>query len=165
MDLKSRNRLQWVLSGALGASIALAPALAASGQQTTQQTPTPGQQGDWGQAGPPPDVQNGQIPPPDSAAQDQNQNADQGPPQYPGQTADQNQDPNQPPPPPPPAASGPGVGYGQPPRPAYQPARTKPMRTRVRRVRPRRLLPPARSRCRTACSCRFAPVSRWIRKK
>ena len=121
MDLKSRNRLQWVLSGALGASIALAPALAASGQQTTQQTPTPGQQGDWGQAGPPPDVQNGQIPPPDSAAQDQNQNADQGPPQYPGQTADQNQDPNQPPPPPPPAASGPGVGYGQPPRPAYQP--------------------------------------------
>ncbi len=125
MDLKSRNRLQWILSGALGASIALAPALAASGQQTTQQTPTPGQQGDWGQAGPPPDVQNGQIPPPDSAAQDQNQNADQGPPQYPGQTADQNQDPNQPPPPPPPAASGPGVGYGQPPRPAYQPGQNQ----------------------------------------
>ena len=125
MDLKSRNRLQWVLSGALGASIALAPALAASGQQTTQQTPTPGQQGDWGQAGPPPDAQNGQIPPPDSAAQDQNQNADQGPPQYPGQTADQTQDPNQPPPPPPPAASGPGVGYGQPPRPAYQPGQNQ----------------------------------------
>jgi hypothetical protein len=136
MDVKSRNRLQWLLSGALGASLALTPALVASAQQTTQQTPTPGQSGDWGPAGPPPDAQNGQIPPPDSATQDQNQSADQGPPQYPGQTADQsqnadqgppqypgqNQDPNQPPPPPPPAASGPGVGYGQPPRPAYQPS-------------------------------------------
>jgi hypothetical protein len=128
MDVKSRNRLQWVLSGALGASLALAPALVASAQQqTTQQTPTPGQSGDWGPAGPPPDAQNGQIPPPDSAAQDQNQNTDQGPPQYPGQTAsqDQNQDPNQPPPPPPPAAAGPGVGYGQPPRPAYQPGQNQ----------------------------------------
>jgi hypothetical protein len=128
MDVKSRNRLQWVLSGALGASLALAPALVASAQQTTQQTPTPGQSGDWGPAGPPPDAQNGQIPPPDSATQDQNQNADQGPPQYPGQTASQdpNQDPNQPPPPPPPAATGPGVGYGQPPRPAYQPGQNQP---------------------------------------
>ena len=41
-------------------------------------------------AGPPPDAQNGQIPPPDSAAQDPNQTGDQGPSQY------------QPPPPPPP---------------------------------------------------------------
>ena len=129
MDLKSRNRLQWVLSGALGASIALVPALAASGQQTTQQTPTPGQQGEWGQAGPPPDAQNGQIPPPDSAAQDQNQSMDQGPPQYPGQNPNQdpNQDPNQGPnqPAPPPAAAGPGVGYGPPPRPAYQPGQNQ----------------------------------------
>jgi hypothetical protein len=123
----NRNRLQWVLSGALGASLALAPALVASAQQTTQQTPTPGQPGDWGQAGPPPDAQNGQIPPPD-AAQDQNQ--DQGPPQYPGQNA--SQDPNQGPSqypgqaPPPPPAGDPGVGYGQPPRPAYQPNQAPP---------------------------------------
>ena len=124
MDLKSKNRLQWVLSGALGASIVLAPALVASAQQTSQQTPTPGQQGDWGQAGPPPDAQNGQIPPPDTGAQDQN--ADQGPPQYPGQNA--NQDPNQYPisesePGAPPAGA--GVGYGQPPRPAYQPGQNQ----------------------------------------
>ena len=126
MDLKSRNRLQWVLSGALGASIVLAPALVASAQQTAQQTPTPGQQGDWGQAGPPPDAQNGQIPPPDSAAQDQN--ADQGPPQYPGQNA--GQDPNQGPSQYPNQGSGAppagaGVGYGQPPRPAYQPGQNQ----------------------------------------
>ena len=44
-------------------------------------------------------------------------------------------------------------------------ARTNPVRTRVRRVRPRRLLLPVRSRCRAACCCRFAPVSRWIPKK
>jgi hypothetical protein len=129
MDLKSRNRLQWVLSGALGASIVLAPALA-SAQQTSQQTPAPGQQGDWGQAGPPPDAQNGQIPPPDSAAQ--GQNADQGPPQYPGQNAGQNpnQDPNQGPSQYPNQGSGAppagaGVGYGQPPRPAYQPGQNQ----------------------------------------
>src|ERR1700677_1864292 len=93
MELMSRNHWQWVLSGALGATLALAPALGASAQQTGQQTatPTPGQQGDWGPAGPPPDAQNGQVPPPDAAAQDPNQ--DQGPPQYPGQQpANQNQD-------------------------------------------------------------------------
>ncbi len=122
----SRNRLQWVLSGALGASLALAPALVASAQQTPQQTPTPGQQGDWGQAGPPPDAQNGQIPPPDNAAQDQN--VDQGPPQYPGQNGaqDPNQGPSQYPnqaPGAPPAGA--GVGYGQPPRPAYQPGQNQ----------------------------------------
>jgi hypothetical protein len=114
MELTNKNRLQWVLSGALGATLTLAPALVASAQQT--QTANPGQQGDWGPAGPPPDAQNGQIPPPD-AAQDQtpNQNQDQGPPQYPGQTADQ-----------PPAQAGPGVGYGQPPRPAYQSGQNAP---------------------------------------
>ena len=121
MNFVNSNRLQWILSGALGAGLALAPALVASAQQTAQQTPTPGQQGQWGPAGPPPDVQNGQIPPPDSSAQDANQPQDQGPSQYPGQTADQtpnqapyqapNQAPNQ----------APGVGYGQAPRPAYQP--------------------------------------------
>jgi hypothetical protein len=124
MDI-SRSRLQWVLSGVLGASLALAPVLIASAQQTTQQTPTPGQPGDWGQAGPPPDAQNGQIPPPD-AAQDQNQ--DQGPPQYPGQNASQdpNQGPSQYPGQAPPPAGDPGVGYGQSPRPPYQPNQSQP---------------------------------------
>ena len=120
------NSTRWIISGVLGSSLALAPALVASAQQTAQQTPTPGQQGNWGQAGPPPDVQNGQIPPPDSAAQDQNQNADQnadqGPPQYPGQT---NQDSGQAPSAP---AAGAGVGYGQPARPAYQPGQNAPNR-------------------------------------
>jgi hypothetical protein len=117
MSVIRTSRLPWVLSGALSASLALAPALVAQqqGGTTAQQTPTPGQQGDWGQAGPPPDVQNGQIPPPDSAAQDPNQDpnqgaADQGPSQYPNQA-------------PPPAGA--GVGYGQPPRPAYQPGQNQ----------------------------------------
>src|ERR1700722_17472867 len=119
MELMSRNHWQWMLSGALGASLALAPALGASAQQTGQQTATPSQQGDWGPAGPPPDAQNGQVPPPDSAAQDQNQ--DQGPPQYPGQQpANQDQGPPAP-------AANPPVGYGQqPPRPAYQPGQNQP---------------------------------------
>ena len=116
----SANGLRWIISGVLGTSLALAPALVASAQQTSQQTPTPGQQGDWGQAGPPPDAQNGQIPPPDSAAQDQDQNADQGPPQYPGQA---NQDPG---PAPSAPSAGAGVGYGQPARPAYQPGQGAP---------------------------------------
>src|ERR1700730_12558195 len=81
------NSRKWIIAGVRGTSLALAPALVASAQQASQQTPPPGQQGDWGQAGPPPDAQNGQIPPPDSAAQDQDQNADQGPPQYPGQAS------------------------------------------------------------------------------
>jgi hypothetical protein len=118
------NSTKWIISGVLATGVALAPALVASAQQTSQQTPTPGQQGNWGQAGPPPDVQNGQIPPPDSAAQDQDQNADQnanqGPPQYPGQA---NQDPGQTQSAP---AGGAGVGYGQPARPAYQPGQSAP---------------------------------------
>ena len=157
MDLISRNRLQWILSGVLSASLALAPALVASAQQAAQQTPTPGQQGDWGPAGPPPDAQNGQIPPPDAAAQDQNQPADQGPSQYPGQA---NQDPNQGPQPisqcgATPAPAGPGVGYGQPPRPAYQPGQNQPNAyqgpngTRPQGAPQRR--PPARSRCPPGC--------------
>jgi hypothetical protein len=120
MELMSRNHWQWMLSGALGATLALAPALGA--QQTGQQTatPTPGQQGDWGPAGPPPDAQNGQVPPPDSAAQDQNQNQDQGPPQYPGQQpTNQDQGTGAP-------AGNPPVGYGQAPRPAYQPGQSQP---------------------------------------
>jgi hypothetical protein len=125
------NRLPWLLSGALGASLVLAPALVAQQQSGTagQQTPAPGQQGDWGQAGPPPDAQNGQIPPPDSAAQDPNQSADQGPSQYPGQNpnGDMNQGPSQyPNQAPAPPAGAPGVGYGQPPRPAYQPGQNQP---------------------------------------
>ena len=122
MNSTSTNGLRWIISGVLGTSLALAPALVASAQQTSQQTPTPGQQGNWGQAGPPPDVQNGQIPPPDSAAQGQDQNADQGPPQYPGQA---NQDSGQAPSAPA-AGAGVGVGYGQPARPAYQPGQSAP---------------------------------------
>jgi hypothetical protein len=114
------NSTRWIISGVLGTGLALVPALVASAQQTSQQTPAPGQQGEWGQAGPPPDAQNGQIPPPDSTAQDQDQNADQGPPQYPGQA---NQDPGQAPTAP---AAGAGVGYGQPARPAYQPGQGAP---------------------------------------
>jgi hypothetical protein len=119
MVLIKNNRMQWILSGALSAGMAFAPALVA--QQTAQQTPTPGQQGDWGQAGPPPDAQNGQIPPPDSAAQDPNQSQDQGPNQYPGQPASQapNQAPNQ-------GYQAPAVGYGQSARPAYQPGQNQP---------------------------------------
>jgi hypothetical protein len=116
MNLIGTNRLPWLLSGALGASLVLAPALIAQQQQggaSSQQTPTPGQQGDWGPAGPPPDAQNGQIPAQDNTAQDPNQGADQGPPQYPGQAA-----PSAPP-------ASPGVGYGQPPRPAYQPGQNQ----------------------------------------
>lgn len=106
MNTFKTNRLPWLLSGALTASLALTSALVAQ-TQPTQSTPTPGQQGDWGQAGPPPDAQNGQIP-----AQDQGQNSDQGPSQYPGQAPDQ---PSAAPPP----NAGAGVGYGAP-RPAYQ---------------------------------------------
>ena len=109
------NSMRWIISGLLGTGLALAPALVA--QQASQQTPTPGQQGNWGPAGPPPDAQNGQVPPPDNAAQDQNQNVDQnqdqGPPQYPGQA-------------PAAPAAGAGVGYGQPGRPAYQPGQGAP---------------------------------------
>ena len=107
---------KWIISGMLSTSLALAPALVASAQQASQQTATPGQQGDWGPAGPPPDVQNGQIPPPDSTTQDQ----DQGPPQYPGEA---NPDPNQGAGAP---AAGAGVGYGQTGRPAYQPGQSVP---------------------------------------
>jgi hypothetical protein len=127
MNSMKTNRLPWLLSGALSATLVLAPGLVAQqGGATAQQTP--GQQGDWGQAGPPPDAQNGQIPPPD-AAQDPNQSADQGPSQYPGQNpnGDTNQGPTQYPNQAPPAPAGsPGVGYGQPPRPAYQPGQNQP---------------------------------------
>ncbi len=120
------STLQWILSGALGASLTFAPALVAQTQQGAtagQQAPVPGQQGNWGQAGPPPDAQNGQIPPQDGAAQSD----DQGPPQYPGQAPDQSpgQTPGQPTGQPPSQYpnQGPraGQGYGQAPRPAYQP--------------------------------------------
>jgi hypothetical protein len=142
MYLKKTKSLQWVLAGTLTASLSLAPALVAAanaqqGAATGQQTPAPGTQGNWGQAGPPPDAVNGQIPPPDnSAPQDPsdtvNQDADQGPSQYPGVSPNQapgqgpnqgpsqypNQGPNAP-------AGGPGVGYGQPARPAYQPGQNQ----------------------------------------
>ena len=125
MNANRTNRLPWLLSGALSASLVLAPALIAQ----TQQAQPAGQQGDWGQAGPPPDAQNGQIPAPDQSQGDQAQGAgqdsDQGPSQYPGQQNPGQQNP---------AANGPsgdpsmgqGVGYGQAPRPAYQGRQNQP---------------------------------------
>jgi hypothetical protein len=101
------------MTGALSASLALVPALASA--QSNSQAPAPGQQGDWGQAGPPPDAQNGQIPSQADGAQDQN--ADQAPAQYPG-AAPQDQPQAQPQGQP---QANPGVGYGQGARPAYQP--------------------------------------------
>jgi hypothetical protein len=128
MKLLKTYRLPWVLSGALSASLVLAPALVAQQQSGTpaQPAPTPGQTGDWGPAGPPPDAQNGQIPPPD-ASQDPNQGAaDQGPSQYPGMDPNQaNQGPSQYPGQAAPPPQGTGVGYGQPPRPAYQPSQNQ----------------------------------------
>ena len=130
---KRKKRLQWVLAGTLTASLALAPGLVAAanaqqGATSNQPTPVPGTQGDWGQAGPPPDAVNGQIPPPDNTApQDPsdtvNQDVDQGPSQYPGLAPNQDssqgpsQYPNQAPSAP---AGGSGTGYGRPARPAYQ---------------------------------------------
>jgi hypothetical protein len=132
-----KNRLQWLLSGALSTGLVLAPAawpVSANAQQNgtagqPANTPAPGSQGDWGPAGPPPDAQNGQIPPADAAPtqdpnqQDSNQqDANQGPSQYPDQGPAQypaqgpSQYPNQGA-----AAPAPGVGYGGPARPAYQP--------------------------------------------
>jgi hypothetical protein len=59
---------------------------------TPQQQPQPGSKGNWGQAGPPPDVQNGSIPPPPQ----ENQQAGQANDQYPMQ--DPGDDSNAPPP-------------------------------------------------------------------
>jgi hypothetical protein len=137
MLFKQINCFQWVLSGTLTASLALTPAALVQsayaqqqGAATDQQTPAPGAKGDWGQAGPPPDAVNGQIPPPDNSAQQDpsmSQDTSEGPSQYPGQAGqapaqDPNQAPNQNQPQyqaPPPSTGG-GVGYGQAPRPAYQ---------------------------------------------
>jgi hypothetical protein len=78
--------------------------------------PQPGTKGDWGQAGPPPDVQNGQIPPPPSGAQDSAPGAaqPQNPPPAPPPAAR-----NYPPPAGPPAAPPPP---GNQPPPAGQPS-------------------------------------------
>jgi hypothetical protein len=140
MYFKQINRFQWVLSGTLTASLALTPAALVQsayaqqqqGAAADQQAPAPGAQGNWGQAGPPPDAVNGQIPPPDNSAQQDpslSQDTSEGPPQYPGQAGQNpaqdpsqgsNQGPGQYPSQAPPANGG-GVGYGQAPRPAYQP--------------------------------------------
>ena len=50
---------------------------------TPQQQPKPGTSGQWGQAGPPPDAQNGQIPPPPQENQQAGQSAEQNPEQEP----------------------------------------------------------------------------------
>ncbi len=71
-----------------------------------QQQPQPGSNGNWGQAGPPPDAQNGAIPPPPQENQQSGQAGNQYPMQDPGD------DNNAPPPQQP---------QSQPPRPAYGP--------------------------------------------
>ena len=129
MYFQKISHSKWVLTSVLSAGLALAPALVSTAHAqngaTEQQAPTPGQPGNWGPAGPPPDAQNGQVPQADTAEQDPNQGgvqaADQGPSQYPGQESGQQPDqdanpapaqaPNQGQPQPP-------VGYGQ--RPPYQ---------------------------------------------
>jgi hypothetical protein len=74
--------LRWVV----GASLLFAPAVLAlhaqaqqdqsqaQQDQTQQNQAQPGQPGNWGQAGPPPDAQNGQIPPPPAEAQQPSDN-------------------------------------------------------------------------------------------
>ncbi|HEY3990311.1 MAG TPA: BON domain-containing protein [Acidobacteriaceae bacterium] len=56
-----------------------------------QAQPAPGTQGQWGQAGPPPDAQNGHIPTPPQQNQQSGQQSDQYPMQDPGQEPGQNQ--------------------------------------------------------------------------
>jgi hypothetical protein len=89
---------------------------------TPQAQPQPGASGNWGQAGPPPDAQNGQIPQqPQANQQASNDSANQYPMQDPGEEPGQNPAPasqNQGAPPPPqqrPAYGGqyPQQGYGQ----------------------------------------------------
>jgi BON domain len=101
---------------------------------TPQAQPQPGSSGNWGKAGPPPDVQNGQIPqqPQDDQAQ-ANGEPDQYPMQDPGEEPGQNPAPQQnqgaPPPPQPSPTYGGQPGYPpqppRPPRPAY-PGQTYP---------------------------------------
>jgi hypothetical protein len=89
---------------------------------TPQAQPQPGASGNWGQAGPPPDAQNGQIPQqPQANQQASNDSANQYPMQDPGEEPNQNPaaaSQNQGTPPPPqqrPAYGGqyPQQGYGQ----------------------------------------------------
>jgi hypothetical protein len=95
---------------------------------TPQQQPKPGTSGQWGQAGPPPDAQNGQIPTPPQDNQQAGSQGDQYPMQDPGQDEGAPPPPQQPqrpayggangqyPPqgyPPPPQQQYPQQGYGQ----------------------------------------------------
>ena len=73
---------------------------------TPQQQPKPGSSGQWGQAGPPPDVQNGQIPAPPQENQQAGQQSDQ----YPAQESGENPQ-GAPPPPQRPAYGAPNGQY------------------------------------------------------
>jgi BON domain len=75
---------------------------------TPQQQPQPGSNGNWGQAGPPPDAQNGAIPPPPQ----ENQQSGQAGNQYPMQ--DPADDNNNAPPPQQPSYQQPRPAYGPP---------------------------------------------------
>ncbi len=74
---------------------------------TPQQQPQPGSSGNWGQAGPPPDAQNGAIPPPPQENQQSGQSANQYPMQDPA-------DDNNAPPPQQPSYQQPRPAYGPP---------------------------------------------------
>jgi hypothetical protein len=75
---------------------------------TPQQQPQPGSTGSWGQAGPPPDAQNGAIPPPPQENQQSGQAGNQYPMQDPGD------DNNAPPPQQQPQSQQPRPAYGPP---------------------------------------------------
>ena len=107
MNLMRTNRLPWLLSGALGASLSLAPALVRSSSRagTPNNRPRPRASRVTGvrQARRPMrkmDRSPRRKPRRRTPNQDPNQGADQGPPQYPGQAPDQapSQYPNQAPP-------------------------------------------------------------------
>ena len=121
----------------------MAPALVArsSRARAGQQAPTPGQQGDWGPAGPPPDAQNGQVPRRICGAGSEygartrarSNQAEPGP----GAAAiSRPAAPSAPP-------ASPGVGYGQPPRPAYQPGQNQPNGYNGNQARGPQAAPPA----------------------
>ncbi|HEX4301071.1 MAG TPA: BON domain-containing protein [Gammaproteobacteria bacterium] len=86
---------------------------------TPQQQPKPGASGQWGQAGPPPDVQNGQIPSQPQENQqagqpsDQNPEQEPAPPQQPAYGNPNGQYPQQGYPPPPQQGYGQQQGYAQ----------------------------------------------------
>ena len=172
MNLMRTNRLPWLLSGALGASLVAGSCLGGTSSRVARPPNRlrPRASRVTGvRQGRRPMRRMDRSPPPDSAAQDPNQSADQGPSQYPGQASQDQaptQYPNQAPPPPAPAGA-PGVGYGQPPRPAYQPGQNQSngyqappqgVAQTSATLRPRHLE-------QAVCCWRSARVNPWIRRK